>query len=131
MTSKDYPSMAVKVMKEFVADIKNGIFTDPADITDLCLVEFALGKMSPSLLMDNVVTHVLPHKQKIFAKDIKFFIEKKDQIFAGLPEDRVTYFANVITAKESQGGISDENKELVWSYFEILVSLAEKYKKER
>lgn len=130
MTEK-YLDGVKKTLQEFIADMKNGIFTRPGDIEDLCLVEFALGKMTPQVLMEHIISHVLPYKQHIMKKDIKFFVEKKEKIFAGLPQDRVDYFAKVITKPESQGGMSEENKDIVWNYFDVLLRLSERYKKER
>lgn len=116
---------------EFVADLKTGIFTNPTEQGDLLLVEFAFKTMGIMHIADHIVTHVLPHKAKIHRRDVDFFIEKKKEIFAGLPTDRIEYFAELVRKPSKQGGLQKEDKEVIWSYFDTLLVLAEDYKKKK
>lgn len=114
---------------EFILDLKDNIFTNEKG--DLMLVEFFFRKMSEIDIANQIVKHVLPYKNRIENREIEFFNEKKGEIFKGLPVNRVEYFSQLITKDESNGGMSEENKEIVWSYFDALVLLAERYKKNK
>ncbi|HMP28231.1 MAG TPA: hypothetical protein PKD85_01440, partial [Saprospiraceae bacterium] len=82
-------------------------------------------------IANHVVKHVLPYKKRIEKKDLSFFREKKAEIFSGLPVNKVEYFAALVEKTEAEGGMSDENKGIVWDYFETLAALAEEYKKNK
>lgn len=116
---------------ELIADFRDNIFTNPVEQGDLLLVEFFFKKMEPKDIADRIVKHVLPHKKKIEKRKTRFFIVKKNVIFAGLPQDRVDYFANLVNTPEHEGGMSDENKDVIWTYFDTFIGLAEDYKKNK
>ena len=85
--------------------------------------------MSADVMTDRIVKHVLPFSKEIAARKESFFLEKRTEIFGGLPKERVDHFSGLIGKEEKDGGMSDENKEIVWAYFDTLVALAEEYKK--
>ena len=116
---------------EFISDLKDVIFTGSADRGDLLLVEFFFKKMNTTSVTEHIVSHVLPHKNKIKDRDVQFFIDQKRQIFAGLPEDRVSYFADLVQRTKDEGGLADDDKDTIWSYFDTLLVLAEEYKKKK
>lgn len=116
---------------ELITDFRDNIFTQPAEQGDIMLVEFFFKKMNPVDIAERIVLHVLPFSQKIKDRDISFFIEKKNEIFGGLPKERVEYFASLIEKPEKRGGMSDENKEIVFSYFDTLDALGQEYKKNK
>lgn len=126
------PLTGVKTtITEFLDDLEKIVFTEPAERADLIFVRFFFEKMDSETLMRHVIGSVLPHKSQISVRDTKFFLERKKEIFGGLPADRVDYFASLIDNPEEAGGLSTENRDIVWSYFDILVLLAEKYKKNK
>lgn len=116
---------------EFITDLKEAIFTNPTEHGDLLLVEFFFTKMTATSVTDHIVSHVLPHKAKIQKRDIQFFIDQKREIFAGLPEERVEYFANLVKKSKEEGGMSSDDRNTIWSYFDMLILLAEEYKKKK
>lgn len=114
---------------ELIEDLRDNIFTKSSEKGDLLLVEFYFKKMAPVKISDHVVTHVLPYKGAIENRHISFFKEKKYDIFKGLPQDKVDYFSRLVENSEEEGGLSEEDKNVVWSYFDTLSMLAERYKK--
>lgn len=118
-----------RTVLELVADLKDFVFTKPAEKGDLLLVEFFFSRMEPLTIINHIVKHVLPFKKHIQERNIQFFVIKKREIFGGLPADRVEYFASLVQKPASEGGMNDENKASVWAYFDTLAALAEKFKK--
>lgn len=115
---------------DLVADFRDHIFTKPEEQESLLTVEFILNKTNATTLADKIVMHVLSRRKQIESRDAEFFIAKRKEIFQGLPDDRVEYFASLIQKSEEDGGMSDENKEKVWEYFDTLVHLAGEYNKK-
>lgn len=120
-----------KTILEFIKDLKDNVFTEPVEQGELALVEFFFKKMSTVSVASHVVTHVLPHEKKIRDRDLSFFLKEKDNIFGGLPEDRVNHFANLVTFAQDKGGLSEEDKNSAWAYFDTLIDLSKKYKKDK
>lgn len=114
---------------EFIKDIKDNVLTESTEKGELALVEFFFKKMNSTNVASHVVTHVLPYEIKIKDRDITFFISERKNIFAGLPADRIDYFSNLVTLPETDGGMSTDDKNTVWSYFDSLVELSKNYKK--
>jgi len=129
--SRNIPQDIRNTVLELIIDFKENIFTKPEEKGDLMLVEFFFTKMKPETITDRVVKHVLPFSKEIAARKETFFLEKRNEIFGGLPKERVDYFSGLIGKDENEGGMSDENKEIVWAYFDTLVALAEEYKKNK
>lgn len=120
------------IILEFVKDLKENVIKPKAmEYGDLSLVEFFFTKMEPHAVASHVVNHVLPYENRIKKKDVSFFLNEKANIFGGLPKERVDYFSNLVTEPETRGGLSDEDKKMMWEYFDILVELAKQYKKNK
>ena len=131
MTTRNIPQDIRNTVLELIVDFKENIFTKPNEKGDLMLVEFFFSKMNAETITDRIVKHVLPFSNEIADRKISFFLEKKNEIFGGLPKERVDYFSELIHKNERDGGMSDENKDVVWAYFDTLVALAEEYKKKK
>lgn len=128
---RDIPEDIKLTVLELVADFRDNIFTKPAEQGDLLIVEFFFKKTPAVTIADNIVQHVLSRRKQIEKRDVSFFIAKKKEIFQNLPADRVEYFANLVQKSEKDGGMGDDDKEAVWAYFDILIQLAEEYKKNK
>lgn len=116
---------------EFVKDLKDNVFTNVTEQGELALVEFWFQKMTPHSVANHVVSHVLPYEKEIKTKNVMFFIKEKDNIFKGLPSERIEYFSQLVTLPSNRGGMSDDDKNTVWVYFQSLVGLAKEYKKNK
>ena len=110
---------------DFIEQIKEEIFTKPEEIGDIVLVEFFFKRMHRERIMQHMVKHILPYKKKIKQRNVDFFLGNKN-IFAGLPSDRICYYSDIIA---NGNRISDEDREVVWDFFDTFIALAEEYKK--
>jgi hypothetical protein len=131
MSNRNIPQDIKNTVLELIIDFKDNIFTKHEEKGDLMIVEFFFQKLNPDVIAERIVMHVLPYSKAIEARDITFFLEKKNEIFAGLPAERVIYFSELIQKEEGRGGMSEENKNVVWAYFDTLKALGEKYKKNK
>ena len=70
-------------------------------------------------LMDTFRANVLPHRHKIKKKDESFFLTS-NTIF---PEEDKHKFREMWTSEELQ----DEDKNVIWKYFNVFIDLALRY----
>jgi hypothetical protein len=115
-------------MIEFIDDISS-IFTRKEDLNDLEMIKLALDVINDEELMKQIISTFLPFKKQIVERDLMFFKNNKNKIFIGIDQKRIDYFDKKITAPPSEGGISAEDKESIWAYFDVIIDLAEEYKK--
>lgn len=109
---------------EFLTDL-GGIFTSATEKGDLALVEFFYKRLHKEMIMQHAIKKLLPFKQQIEERNIQFFDENR-YIFAGLPEDRVAYYSELIL---SQKRLSKDDLNMMWDYLDTMLALAESYKK--
>ena len=131
MATDDLSQIIKQTVGEFIEDIRDNIFTTDKDQGELMMVAFFFDKMPATAVANHVIKMVLPYKKEIENREVSFFITKKSEIFKGLSPDRVDYFADLFQKSPRKGGISTENKEVVWSYFDTLLDLGERYKKNK
>lgn len=131
MSKRNIPQDIRNTVLELVADFKDNIFTNPREQGDLMIVEFFFQKLNAETIAERIVKHVLPYSKAIENRDVTFFLEKKNEIFGGLPANRVEYFSDLIQKPEDKGGMTEENKDVVWAYFDTLKALGEEYKKNK
>lgn len=112
---------------ELIADLKDNIFDLEDEKGELMLVEFFFKRMNPESLMQHVISHIIPWKKKILNKDQQFFLENK-KIFQGLPEDRLSYYGQIIAESKR---LNEDDKTTIWSYFHTILEIAEAYKKNK
>jgi hypothetical protein len=92
---------------------------------DILLVRFFFeNNIDPQSLMDGFIYWVLPWKDYIQKRDERFFIEN-NHVFGPLPESKVAYFKQ----KFLDGTFDAADKEIIWQYFHVYVSLMEQYNK--
>ena len=127
MSSKNgnEPEDARNTILELIGDLKDNIFDREDEKGDLMLVEFYFKRMHPERVIDYITSLALPHKSKIKARDVNFFLENKS-IFAGLPEDRIEHYSNIIATGDRLG---DDDRQIIWCYFDLFIRLAESYRK--
>lgn len=115
--------MSVKrLILGLISDLKDNVFTECEEQSDLAMVEFFFDRLSTDVIMKRVVDKVLPYEKQIKDRDIDFF-RKNDSIFGGLPGDRVEHYKKEILT------LSKENQDILWSYFDVIVKHAKIYKK--
>jgi len=92
---------------------------------DILLVRlFFENQVDPETLMKGFITWVYPWKNYIEEHNERYF-EENDHIFGPLPSDKVEYFK----IKMKDGTFDSDDKEVIWAYFEVFISLIEKYNK--
>jgi hypothetical protein len=129
MSPDDILKLLKKNVSELLNEIKQNIFTSPSEQADIAMAEFGISCIPERDLMQNIIQTVLPFSEQIRKRDINFFTSQKYTIFEGLPTDRVDYFEKLIITPENQGGMSNEDKDVIFEYFDQFVTLAEEYKK--
>ena len=92
---------------------------------DILLVRlFFENQVDPETLMQGFTKWVHPWKAYIKAHNEEYF-EKNDHIFGPLPADKVTYFK----LRMKDGTFDKEDKDIIWAYFQVFISLIEQYNK--
>ena len=112
---------------DLISDLRDNVFEQPDEQNDMMLVELFFKPLHPEMVAKHVVEHMLPHAEKIKARDQSFFLNNK-HIFAGLPNDRIAYYSGFIT---DANRVTEENRAMVWSYFDTLVTMAVQLKKKK
>jgi len=93
--------------------------------SDILLVRLYFeNQVDPETLMKGFIRWVLPWKDYIVNHDEKYF-EENDHIFGPLPSDKVEYFK----IKMKDGTFDKDDKEAIWAYFDVFLSLMEQYNK--
>lgn len=116
---------------ELIDDLRNHIFTRASEQTDLIIIDLFFKNMKEKDIMDHCIEHILPRKEEIEKKNIDFFIKNKNSIFNSLPQQRIDHFEKMIVTPESQGGMSNENRDTMWMYFQTISRITENYKKKQ
>jgi hypothetical protein len=122
---------AKNTIKEFIEDLRTSIFTGAVEQVALAFVDTYFSQISSEEAMGHLISHVLPHKVQIQNRNVQFFLDEKASIFKGLPEEKIDHFAKLVTTPAKYGGMDDENKEVIWRYFDTFIEIAEIYKKKR
>ncbi len=92
--------------------------------SDILLVRLYFGNVDPELLMKGFIMWVHPWKDYIERRDEKYF-EENEHIFGPLAPDKVQHFKE----KMKDGTFNEEDKEIIWEYFQVFISLVEQYNK--
>lgn len=81
-------------------------------------------KIVPEKLMEGFIKYVYPWKTQILNNDETFF-DNSENIFGIIPKNKVHY----IKDKIKDGTFDEEDKKVIWRYFEIFIKIMEKYHK--
>uniref|UniRef100_A0A6C0M104 Uncharacterized protein n=1 Tax=viral metagenome TaxID=1070528 RepID=A0A6C0M104_9ZZZZ len=100
---------------------------NPKAYSDITGVQFFMQQYSPDRLMSAIVSRVCPYKDRVIARDDRFFMEHKE-VFDGLPDESVRCFTDLW-----RGGLlnDDEYKETIFKFFDNFVVCAEQYMKNK
>ena len=91
------------------------------DEGDLIVLRFFIEEQIPvELLMNRFVQYVYPMKDMVKERNENFFLER-DNIFGSSPKDKIIHFKKLFLR------FSDDDKETLWSWFDVFISLCEKY----
>jgi hypothetical protein len=115
----------LNALKEQVLNLLNDLMEIFPEETDIMLTRlFFETQADPQLVMDGFIKWVYPWKEQIINSNEEFF-EKSERIFGPIPADKVIRFKKMW--KENL--LSDDDKKIVWSYFNVYIKCIERYKK--
>jgi hypothetical protein len=109
-----------RMIYDMISDYET-IFTNPNEKGDIGSILFFYKRLHPERVKTYAIDKLLPHKQKIAEKDLKFF-DNNQYIFAGLPEDRIKYYRDEIVIRKR---LSDEDMKITWEYLNSMIALIE------
>lgn len=108
-----------RMVVDLIADLKDNIFnTSEEEEEDMIKVELYFSRAHADTVYNHVVKYIYPHKDKILAKDLMFFIKEKS-IFGGLPAEKVRYYSTEIT---NTNRIHPDDRDAIWDHFIALVA---------
>lgn len=109
-----------KIVEKFLEEL-GSILPDEKDIV---IFQSQLGVMTmvdPSKIIKSFIQHLYPYKDKIMSKDEAFFLGDGVQI-------KQDYLSEAIHLTELwKNKLSEQNKQVVWKYFQVMTVLAEKF----
>jgi hypothetical protein len=118
-----------KNMFELISDLSS-IFTRSTDLSDLEQIRLTIELVDDETLLEKMTESFLPFKKQIADRDLIFFKNNKNKIFVGIDQEKVNHFDHRITSPPEEGGISNEDKDTIWDYFDVMIMLAEKTKSD-
>jgi hypothetical protein len=125
----DYTDDLLTYMKQLfldlIEDLRGSVMTGAREILELTLIETYFKVQSREEIMKDVVEKILPQKNRIQRRDVNYFSDNKD-LFAGLPEDRIHYYGEVIMNSDR---LTPEDRDVIWTYLDRMIEIAEDYKK--
>jgi hypothetical protein len=85
-------------------------------------------KANSAKIINAFIKFVLPHKEKIFNKNEEYFLNGGGQ--ENLKEDKHRdLYQYSVNLKNSWNILNEEQKDIIWKYFKILIILSEKHVK--
>lgn len=115
-----------RTLEEFIDALADVYENHPKVGRDLIIFreKFALIKgINPRLPLEQFIKHVVPHKAKILEQDEQFFIEL-DVKKTAKNENSVFQLLRIQEMWQTEN--NDQIKTTIWTYFKVLVILAEK-----
>jgi len=111
------------VLKKNMIEFLDELIDQFEEEGDLIVMRFFIHDQIPvDHIMKRFLRYVYPLKDKIKEKDERFFIENNN-IFGSSPTDKVIHF------KELYVKMSDENRMVLWDWFNCFITICDKYVK--
>ena len=117
----------VKQLKKQVLNLLDDLLSICPNEPDILLVRlFFENQIDNERLMREFIKWIYPWKDYIINHDERYFWENK-HIFGPLPSDKVVYFRKKLV----DGTFDQSDKNVIWQYFEVFISLMEQYNKTK
>jgi hypothetical protein len=95
----------------------------------------AARKANVKIPIENFIKNVYQYKDHIMQKDEEFFLGNIDQRVKEIEveeQDSEKVLHQALNIKDHwKNDLTDENKEVIWKYFQVLIKLAERYITEK
>lgn len=111
-------------LKEQMLNLTDDLLEILPDERDIFAARMYFEFQSSMTIMEGFVKYVIPKRQYIIDRDERYFTEN-DTIFGKLPKNKVDHFKNLYLS----GKIGDEEKQVIWDYFDVFLTLAENFEK--
>lgn len=125
MAPPDYDAIIKKTILEFIEELKTYILTLPNEQFELAIVNAFFEAMDAASIADHCEANILPHREEIFSKNIKFFLNNK-HLFEGLPQKSVDHYAEKLSDPEA---LTADDKMYIFKYLQKIVETLDKKKK--
>lgn len=117
-----------KTILELIKDLEENVFSeDYSEKGDMRLIHLFFSRMHESTVMNHIIKYILPHADEIENRDKNFFVDNK-HLFAGLPDDKVHHYSDSIV---KGGRVSEEDINIFWEYFDLIIEISSQYKKNK
>jgi hypothetical protein len=117
----------LQALKAQVLNLLNDLMEIFPDENDILLTRlFFETQADPQIIMDGFIKWVYPWKKKILEKNEEFF-DRAERIFGPIDPGKIKRFKIMW----KNGELSDDEKVIVWKYFEVYIKLIDKYLKQR
>ena len=117
----EYKTKFLKVTENLINELLR-ILPNDVNITLFKEKYYLIKKVNSTLVINSFVKYVIPFKQEIMEKNEKYFLENGTK--EDLGEKKYKYS---IDLKENWKNLNEQNKEIIWKYFQVLLVLTEKY----
>ena len=92
---------------------------------DLIVLRMVLNELSAELLINRFIKDILHLKDKVTNRDSTFFLENKLlYLDANLDENKTNHFKQIW-----QQDIDDEDRDCIWEWFDLLITISEEYQR--
>ena len=92
---------------------------------DLIVLRMVLNELSAELLINRFIKDILHLKDKVTNRDSTFFLENKLlYLDANLDENKTNHFKKIW-----QQDIDDEDRDCIWEWFDLLITISEEYQR--
>lgn len=113
----------LKIYKKKLIEFIDALIERFSSEGDLVILKIFLQEQIP---IEDVVkilsSRLIPHKNMITERDENFFLQETD-IFSGVSNNTVSYCKNIWLSP----GMTKDDKEMIWTWFNLLLMLSEKY----
>ena len=125
MMNKNVQGLCARLKEEVIHLIDDLMEILPGE-TDIMAARMYFEFKSPEKIMEGFCKYVLPNNTRIMNRDESYFTQN-DTIFGDLPKDKVRHFKNLFEPNNPQ--VTQDDKDVIWQYFEVFVKLAATYEK--
>jgi hypothetical protein len=116
--------------REILSTFKKNIITFVDELieqfpqeTNLVIARIVIkDRIDENTLMNRFINTAIPFKEQINKRDENFFLKEED-VFSSFDNKKIIAFKSLWQSPN----IDDEDKEIIWKWFDVLIFLCEKY----